>query len=133
VHSQNCETWLLASWWTCVCRPCGIAWLPMDRFWWNLILELFFENLLRKFEFWSKPTRITGTVRENVFIFMTISCWILLRMRNVLNKSYGENQDTHLMFIDFFLTVVPFMRQCQKIWWSQRGHRCQYGGIFNAG
>ena len=33
---------------------------------------------------------------------MTISRWILLRMRNVSNKSCRENQNTHFMFSNFF-------------------------------
>jgi hypothetical protein len=46
-------------------------------------------------------TKITGTLHEDVFTFMTISCRILLRMRNVSNKSYKENQKTHFMFKTF--------------------------------
>ena len=33
---------------------------------------------------------------------MTISSWVLLRMRNVSNKSCRENQNTHFMFGIFF-------------------------------
>jgi hypothetical protein len=47
--------------------------------------------------------RITGTSHEDGFIFMTISRWILLRMRNVLNKSCRENQNTHFMLSNFFV------------------------------
>jgi hypothetical protein len=35
-----------------------------------------------------------GTLHADVFTFMTISHWILLRMRNVLDKSCRENQNT---------------------------------------
>ena len=38
------------------------------------------------------PTRITGTLHEDVFTFMTIPRKILLRMRNVLDKGCGENR-----------------------------------------
>jgi len=33
---------------------------------------------------------------------MIISCWILLRMRNVSDKSCSENQNTHFMFNNVF-------------------------------
>ena len=33
----------------------------------------FFENLSRKFKFRYNPTKITGTLREDVFTFITIS------------------------------------------------------------
>ena len=49
-----------------------------------------------------------GTLREDAFIFMIISYWILLRMRNVSNKSCRKNQNTHFMF-NFFPKVVPFI------------------------
>jgi hypothetical protein len=46
---------------------------PWDGFLWNSIFDLFFENLPRKFHFYENPTGITGTLHEDVFIFMTIS------------------------------------------------------------
>jgi hypothetical protein len=42
-------------------------------------------------------TRIGGTLREDLCIFM-ISRSILFRMRNVLDKSCRENQNTHFIF-----------------------------------
>jgi hypothetical protein len=44
-------------------------------------------------------------------------------MRNILHKSYTENQNTHFLFNNIFLKVVPLMRQCKKISYSQKGHR----------
>jgi hypothetical protein len=55
---------------------------------------VFFENMSRKLNFHWNLTRIAGTLHEDVCIFMIISCLILLRMRNVLDKSW-ENQNTH--------------------------------------
>ena len=60
-----------------------------------------------------------GTLHEDVFIFMTISRWIRLRVRKILDKSRRENQNTHFTF---FPKIVPFMRY-RKMWWSQRGHK----------
>ena len=56
-----------------------------------------------------KPTRITGTLHEDVFTFMAVSRSVLPRMRNVLEKSYRENQNTHIMLNNVFQKIVPFM------------------------
>jgi len=40
-------------------------------------------------------TRITGTARDDVFTFLIISQWIILVMRNVADRSFRENQNTH--------------------------------------
>ena len=42
-------------------------------------------------------------LHEDVFTFVTICRWILLRMKNVSNKRCGGNQNTHYMFNNFFL------------------------------
>jgi hypothetical protein len=42
---------------------------------------------------------------------MTISRWILSRKRNVLDKSCGQNQNTHFMFSNFF-----FFRKSCRLW-----------------
>ena len=47
-----------------------------------------------------------GTLRKDVFVFMTISSWILLRMKNILDKIYRENQITHFMFDNFSSKIV---------------------------
>jgi hypothetical protein len=62
--------------------------------------------------------RITGTIREDLRTFMVISHCILLRMRNVSNRSCGDNQNTCFVFCDQELPpppppdleIVPFMR-----------------------
>jgi len=41
-----------------------------------------FENVMRKFRFRQNTTRITGTWDDGASIFVIISRWILLRMRN---------------------------------------------------
>ena len=53
---------------------------------------------------------MTGTLHEDVSTFLTISRLILLKMRNVLDKSCRENQNTHFMFNNFFPKIAPFMR-----------------------
>jgi hypothetical protein len=43
-----------------------------------------------------------STLHKDVFTFMTIARWIILRMTNVLDKSGRENQNTHFMSSNFF-------------------------------
>jgi hypothetical protein len=64
----------------------------------------------RKFKFHYNLTRITGTLHEDHQTFFIISRLILLRMRNVSDKSCRENQNTHFMFSNVFPKIVPFMR-----------------------
>ena len=40
---------------------------------------------------------------------MITSLWILLRMRNILDKLWRKSQDTHFAFNRIILKVVPFM------------------------
>jgi len=70
----------------------------------------FFENRARQFKFHQNMTTITGILHEDVCTFMIISCWILLRMGNISDKSYRENQNTQFILISFFPKIVPFMR-----------------------
>ena len=65
------------------------------------VISSFFKNL----------TRITGTIPADGGVFV-ISRWIFLRMRNVSDRSFRQNQITHFMFneVFFFSKIVPFMR-----------------------
>ena len=82
---------------------------PVDWFWLNLTFELFFEKLSRKFNFHSNPTRIMGTLHEHVFILMTISRWILPRMRSISNKIV-EKIKTHI------LCSLTVFRKSRHLW-----------------
>jgi len=53
---------------------------------------------------------MTGTLHEARYTFLIISRQILLRMRNVVDKSCKVNQNTHFMFNIFFSKIVSFMR-----------------------
>jgi hypothetical protein len=46
-------------------------------------------------------TIITATLRENKYTFLIISRSVLSRMRNVSDKSFIGNQNTHFMFNNF--------------------------------
>jgi hypothetical protein len=57
--------------------------------------------------FLKNMTRVIGTLSEDVFTFMRVSHWILLRMRSVSDKSCRKNRGTHFMFSNFFpITLV---------------------------
>jgi hypothetical protein len=73
-------------------------------------IRVFFENLSSKFVFDQNLTRIMGTLREDLCTFMIISGKILLRMKNVSEKSCRENQNTYCMFSDCFPKIVLSVR-----------------------
>jgi len=56
-----------------------------------------------------KLTSITGTLREDVCKFM-ISHLILLRMRNLSDKTCREAQNTHFMLKILSTKIVQFLR-----------------------
>jgi hypothetical protein len=65
------------------------AWNNSARTEWIFVkfdIWVFLKNLSRKFKFHYNLTTITCTLRENVCIFMIMSRWIFLRMRNVWDK-----------------------------------------------
>jgi len=43
-------------------------------------------------------TRITGTLHEDQYTFLTISRSLLLRMRHISDRRYRENQNTNSVF-----------------------------------
>ena len=75
---------------------------PTGRIYMKFYIWVWFEELWRTFKFHYTPTRITGTLHEYQCIFLIISRWILLRMRNVSDKSCRENQNTHFLFNNVF-------------------------------
>jgi len=54
------------------------------------------KKLSRKFKFHWNRTRITGTLHDEQYTYMIISRPVLLRMRNVSDKSCRENQNTQI-------------------------------------
>jgi hypothetical protein len=73
---------------------------------WTEFREILYLGIFRipvkKLLFHQNLTRITGTSHEDLCTFMIISRWILLRMRNVSDKSCRENQNTRFMLKKFF-------------------------------
>ena len=130
--SQNCKKRLLAS--SCllvflsvrlsVCQH-DTTRLPMDGFSWKLIFEYFFWSPWRRFKcFWNR-TRGTGSLHDGQYTFMILSRSILLRFRNVADKSYSKIK-TRFMFNNVF-------RKSSHLWgmrekkYSRVWHRWQHG------
>jgi hypothetical protein len=96
-----------------VCRsvcPRGTTHLPLGGFLRHLTFELSLKIRRENSSFHYNPTRITGTLHEGVSTFLTISCSILLRIRNDVDNTCRENQNTHFVFNYFFPKIAPFMR-----------------------
>jgi len=56
-----------------------------------------------------------GTLQEHPFTFLIISRSFILRMKNVSDKSCGENQNTRFMFSNiFFPKNVPLEGNVEK-------------------
>jgi hypothetical protein len=64
-------------------------------------------------------TRITGTFFKDVGTFMMISCWILLRMRDVSDKSCIEIK-THIL-----CSIIFSGKSCN--WWDNVEKYCRAG------
>jgi len=55
---------------------------------------------------------------------MIISGWIFLNIRSVSDKFVSKMKAHILCSINvLFWKIVPLMRWCGKIWYSQAGHR----------
>ena len=54
---------------------------------------------------------MTGTLRDDQNKFLTMCRSILLRKSNISEKSCRKNQNTNLVFNNFFFENLPFMRQ----------------------
>jgi hypothetical protein len=64
----------------------------------KFVIWVFFENLARKLKFNYDPTRITGTLHEDLCAFMVISPWILRIMRNASDKSCRGTENPCFMW-----------------------------------
>jgi hypothetical protein len=73
-------------------------WMDFYEIWYLRI----FPKTVEKIKVALKSDKNNGTLHEDLCTFMTISRWILLRMRNVSDKICRENQNTHLRFNNFF-------------------------------
>jgi len=61
-------------------------------------------------------TRVMGTLHEDLSTFMIVCCLILVRMRNVLDESCRDNQNTHFIFSNFFFFPPENHAVCEVMW-----------------
>ena len=87
---------------------------PTGRIFIKFDIWAFPENLSIKFKFHLNPTRVTVSLDGDVFTYMTISRWILLKIRNVCNKSHWENKNVHFMSNNFFVENRPIYKIMSK-------------------
>jgi hypothetical protein len=59
--------------------------------------------------------RSTGTLHKYHYKVRIISHTLLLRMRNVSDKSFRENENTHFMFGKIFILNRADFEICKKI------------------
>ena len=65
---------------------------------------------------------MTGTSREDLLMFMTISRLILLIMRNISHKICRQNQNTQFVFKNIF-SPLPETRAVYEIMWENMVER----------
>jgi hypothetical protein len=75
-----------------------------------------------------RPIYSNGTVHEDQYTFTIISRWILLRMRNISDKSCRGNQETHFMFNK---SPPPKKKNCAvyEIMWKNRDRQATSDNI----
>jgi hypothetical protein len=94
----NCEKRLLASCPSVRMQQLCFHWTDFHGIRYVGIFRKSVEKILGS----SKLARITSTLHDDICTFLTISCWITLRMKNVSDKRCRGNQNTHFIFNNFF-------------------------------
>jgi len=107
-----------------VCPPAWNNSTPTGRIFIKLhiwVWSFFFPKTVKKMKFWLNsdnnkyftwiPTYMCGIISE---LFLELE---------ILQIEVVEKIKTHAMFNKFFLKIVPFVRQCEKIRYSQTGQR----------
>ena len=84
----------------------------------EILYLIIFRKSVERTQVWLKFDKNTGTLRENLSTFMIIARWILLRLRNVSNKSCRKNK-THILYsINPLPTPTPENRVVCDIMWT---------------
>ena len=87
----------------------GTTRLQRKGFSWNFALEDFSKICRQNFNFHYNVTRITDGLHEGLCTVMIESRSVLLRMRNVSNRSCRENPNT-------LFTIYFFFRKTCRLW-----------------
>jgi hypothetical protein len=85
---------------------CLSARMEQLGFYWKDLYEIWYLSIFRKsvqqIQVSLKSTRITNVLHDYLCTYVIISLWILVTMQNASDKICSENQNTHLMFYNFF-------------------------------
>jgi len=100
-RSQNFENTLLASLCLSICPSVRMEQLESH---WTDFYEILISHYFSKINL----TRIMGTLLEDLCTFVTIDRSFLLSVRNVSDKCYSENKNTHFMLITFSFSNHAF-------------------------
>jgi hypothetical protein len=127
VRTSSCENRILASLFLSVCL--SVSFCPSLRLeqlgyhWMVFFNEIWYLSIFRKSA--EVIPFLLISLLEGVCIFMLISRWILLRMRNVSDKNCRENQNTFYVQYFFFLKSCCLWNNVEK--YGRAGsHRWQY-------
>jgi hypothetical protein len=91
-------------------RSHGTSQVLLDGLSQNLKFKHFFKTMPTKLDSRKNLTVMTSTLHDGTCTFMIISRSLLLRVRNVSDKSCRENQNTHLLLKNLFPKLVLFKR-----------------------
>jgi hypothetical protein len=89
--------------------------LPIDGFWWNSIFECYSKICRQNSSLNKNWQKITDILHEGLCAFMIIFRSVLLRIRNISDKSCRENQNTHFILNNFF-------RKSCRLWDNSEKH-----------
>jgi hypothetical protein len=79
------------------------------------LFQYFFEYMLRQFNLYWQPTRITSALRADPCTFMVISRSVLRRIRNILDK-FVEKIKEHI------LCSAVFFQKSSRLWKNVENH-----------
>ena len=76
----------------------------------------FFQNILIKYRFHSNRSRVTSTLHEDQYTFLTISLSVLLILRNVSDQICRENLNTFCVQWPLFYFIFLNGVVCEIMW-----------------
>jgi len=80
--------------------------LSLDGLSVNVYILVFFENMQRKVNFHIRSDKNNSTLYADRYTLLVTPRSVLLRMRNVSDKSCRDNQNTHFVFNNIFTKIV---------------------------
>ena len=87
---------------------------PTGRIFIKFDIWVRFKICLENSSFIKIPTRMTGTLHEDQYTFLIMSCSSLHKMRNISDRICRENQNTHFMYNNDFpkMTIWSTLIAC---------------------